>query len=259
MQKNRILGLIAIMVAIGVNALANIVPFNGMNTGQVADQYPIYFFPAGYVFSIWTVIYIGTFIYAVYQLLPQQRSNKRFDSVSVWFTISSVCNGLWIIAWHYGYLGISVLLMIGLLFSLIKVYLTLGIGRFTVSRTEWLCSRLPFQIYLGWISVATIANISVALYVWQWTPLGLPGTTWAAIMIVAASLLAVVMQFRFRDSAFVLVVIWALLGIVVRYPNESTIILTAGAAASLLLGTLITLLSLEWGHQLVPLQKPRRP
>lgn len=261
-QKNSVLwsviSIIALIATVVVNALANIIPFNGMNTGEVANQYDIFFFPAAYVFSIWTVIYIGLAIFVVYQLLPSNRSNTRLQAVAPWFVLNSALNSVWMVAWHYNAVLLSVLFMLGILTTLLVIYYKLRIPDLEVSLHEQVCARLPFRIYLGWISVATIANISTWLFTLDIHPFGLPDPTWAAIMIVVAGLLAIAMLFRFRDIWFAAVVVWAVLGIMVRFPEIESIQFTAGVSSSILLGMLIAGLYLQFRHQLIPLHRKKQ-
>ena len=159
----RTLNIVAIIVTIAMNALANIVPFNGQNTGQISDMFKVFFVPAGYVFSIWGVIYLGFVAFAVYQALPAQRDNKTLAAITPLFLVSCVANVVWLLLWHYNQFPLTLFFMIVLLLSLIAIYLRLDIGRGPVTpAVKWMLN-LPFSIYLGWITVATIANFTSVL------------------------------------------------------------------------------------------------
>src|SRR5687767_4589118 len=114
---------------IAVNALANILPINNQNTGEISDRFEVYFTPAGYVFSIWGLIYIGLIAYSIYQALPAQRDNKALDETAPWYWLSSAANIVWILLWHYNLFYTTLLAMGLLLISLIMIYVRLNIQR----------------------------------------------------------------------------------------------------------------------------------
>jgi translocator protein len=172
MKFRQVLNILTFILVVGVNGLANSLPINNQTTGEISDNYPVMFTPAGYVFSIWGLIYLGLLGFVIYQALPAQRDNPRLDRVGYWFVWSCIFNSIWIFLWHYELMLWSVLVMLGILVSLILVYLHLEIGRNRVPLGESLLARLPFSIYLGWISVATIANVSVLLYDLGWDGFG---------------------------------------------------------------------------------------
>ena len=129
----QIITVIAVVATIVVNALANILPFNGQETGAISDRFAIYFVPAGYVFSIWGLIYLGLIAYAIFQALPAQRENPRLRSIGGLFLLSSVANIAWIFLWHYEVFAATLPVMLVLLGSLIAIYLRLGTGRTAAS------------------------------------------------------------------------------------------------------------------------------
>ncbi|MAT42691.1 MAG: tryptophan-rich sensory protein [Anaerolineaceae bacterium] len=213
MKITRILNLITFLIVVTINALANALPINGLNTGEISDQFNALFTPAGYVFSIWGVIYLALGAFAVYQILPQQNNNQRVKQIGPWFIISNVFNSLWILAWHYQQFILSFFIMIGILVSLLVLYIRLGVGiRKSPPVERWLVET-PFSIYLGWISVATIANASVVLITLNWGQFGLSAAVWTAVMISIAGLLGILMSFLRREIAYSLVLIWAIIGI----------------------------------------------
>ena len=143
-------------------------PFNGQETGAISDRFAIYFVPAGYVFSIWGLIYLGLIAYAIFQALPAQRENPRLRSIGGLFALASVANIAWIFLWHYEVFPATLAVMLVLLGSLIAIYLRLGTGLTQVSRAETWMVRVPFSVYLGWITVATVANATQLLYFLGW-------------------------------------------------------------------------------------------
>jgi len=204
---------IALIIMIAVNILSNAIPFNGLTAGEISDSFEVYFVPAGYVFSIWSVIYLGLISYAVFQLLAKQRENPRLRQTSWWFVLSCAANSIWLFLWHYGYFALSVVAMLTLLISLIIIYQRLGIGRQTVSSGERWLVHLPFSVYLGWITVATIANITAFLDFFNWNGFGISPEIWTFIMLVVATIVAVLMAYTRKGIAYWLVVIWAFIGI----------------------------------------------
>ena len=166
MEQRKILpylNFIVLLATLWVNYAANALPINNQTTGEISDRFNVLFKPAGYAFSIWGLIYLGLLLFGMYQLLPQKRKSAVIDKIGLFFILSCFANMNWILDWHYELFTFSVIVMVILLFSLIKIYLNLGIGVAEVSlREKWLVHQ-PFSLYLGWISVATIVNIR---YVW---------------------------------------------------------------------------------------------
>ncbi|MFM8320270.1 MAG: tryptophan-rich sensory protein [Chloroflexota bacterium] len=218
----RVLNGLAVAATLAVNALANILPINGQNTGEIANRFAVYFLPAGYVFSIWGVIYAGLIAYAIFQALPSQQTNPRLRRADAPFLLSNLGNAAWLLLWHYNQYAWSMLPITLLLVSLAWVYQALGTGRPAqpgeppVSSAERWMARLPFAIYLGWASVAVIANATAVLDYVGWSGWGFSESTWAVIMLGVAALLGLVMSVRRGDAVFNLVLAWAFAGIGVR-------------------------------------------
>jgi hypothetical protein len=169
----QIVNVLAVIVTITMNILANALPLNGQNTGDISDRFQVLFVPAGYVFAIWGLIYIGFITFGVYQALPSQRVNPRLRRVGYLFALSCVANIAWLFCWHYNQFALSVVVMLALLGLLIAIYLRLEIGVKSVSTVEKWMVNIPFSVYLGWITVATIANITDLLYYIGWNGWGL--------------------------------------------------------------------------------------
>ncbi len=201
-----------------VNFLANALPVAGRTTGEVSDLYPSLFTPAGYTFAIWGVIYILLALFVIYQArdIHKLKKNPVVEKVGIWFFISTLANMAWIFAWHYLLVGLSLVLMIIILISLVVIYLRLDIGRADVTKPELYLVHLPFSVYLGWISVATIANVSAFLIDTGWNRWGLSEATWTVIMIIAGTLIALNALRSRGDVFYTLVFIWAFIGIFVR-------------------------------------------
>jgi benzodiazapine receptor len=235
MKSRQVLNILAFILVVAVNGLANSLPINNQTTGAVSDSYPVMFTPAGYVFSIWGLIYLGLLAFVIYQALPGQRDNPRLERVGYWFIWSCVLNSIWIFLWHYELMLWSVIVIVGLLVSLIMVYLRLETGRSPVPAGEALLARLPFSIYLGWISVATIANVSVLLYSLGWDGFGLTEQVVTVIMLVIGSLLGYLIVRRHGEVAYPLVLVWAFVGIVLKQSGFTLVVVAAGLAAAAML------------------------
>ena len=216
----RVLNAASFVLVIVVNAMANALPINNKTTGALSDQYPNLFVPAGLTFSIWGVIYLLLAVFVVYQLLFRPRQSPTRSSflhrIGPVFVISSLANAGWIFAWHYEQVFLSLAVMTILLLSLIRIYLKLGIGRPGATGREKLLVHLPFSVYLGWITIATIANATALLVDLRWNRFGLGEPFWAVLMILAGIVLALLVLSRRRDVYYALVVDWALLGILLK-------------------------------------------
>lgn len=203
--------IIALVLMIVVNGLAGSTELiGGQDTAAVSNKIPALFTPAGYVFSIWGVIYLGLIVYAVYQALPAQRENPRLRSTGYIFVLSCAANIIWLFLWQFEILWASIIVMAALLATLIAIYLRLGTGRTAAPQAERLAVRLPFSIYLGWISVATIANAAAVLYRAGWTS---GGELWTVVMLGAAVIIAALMSYYRADVAYQAVLVWAFIGI----------------------------------------------
>jgi hypothetical protein len=213
----QIIVVLALLGTITVNILANALPLNGLNTGEISDRFQVYFVPAGYVFSIWGLIYLGLIAYAIFQALPAQRENPRLRATGWWVVLGGLANGIWIFLWHYEQFPLTIIAMLVLLASLIVTYLRLGIGKTTVATAEKLAVRLPFSIYLGWITVATVANVTSLLDYLKWDRFGIAPETWMVIILAAVLVIAVLMNFTRRDVAYAAVILWALAGISIKH------------------------------------------
>ncbi|WP_182201427.1 TspO/MBR family protein [Paraliobacillus salinarum] len=213
-MKVFISNLVAILMVIAVNGLANILPINGQTTGEISNQLPVLFTPAGYVFSIWGLIYALLVLWVLRQLPSQRRDLPLYQETFGLFWISCVLNVAWILSWHYNYFAVSVIVMISLLITLIVMYLKVK------ERKQNTLDLLPFSIYLGWISVATIANISYYLIYIDWNGFGLSDQIWTMIMLVIAAVLAIWFRSSERDIFYPLVFVWAIIGIGVK--NQAT-------------------------------------
>jgi hypothetical protein len=193
--------------------------------------------PAGYVFAIWGIIYIGWIAFTIYQFRASQKEDPRLRRLGYVFALSNIANAAWLFAWHYNLFGLSVLIMLTLLGLLIASYLRLDVNHASVSRVERWSVDIPFSVYLGWITVATVANITAWLYFIDWNGFGISAPTWAVIMIVIASVVGLLMAFKRHEVAYLLVLVWSFIGIAVKQASTVNVAATAWIAASLMLIT----------------------
>ena len=200
----QVLVVLAVIAVIAVNIIAVALPLNGLDTGEISDRFDIYFVPAGYVFSIWSLIYL-----------------------------------IWLFLWHYEVFNFTLVAMLAILLSLIAIYLRLDVGRVQVSTGEKWCVNIPFSTYLGWISVATIANTTQLLYYLGWNGWGISPEIWAVIMLAAGVVISAAMSLRRADIAYSLVLVWAYVGIALEHASTSIVATSAWIAAGLILVILV--------------------
>ncbi|MFX1254824.1 MAG: hypothetical protein ACFFCZ_24645 [Promethearchaeota archaeon] len=235
----QIVNLIALILTILINVLANAIPIGGKNTGELSDALPNLFVPAGLTFSIWFVIYLLLTIFAIYQardLISPEKQNMPFlYRISYIFLLSSIANIVWIFLWHYQQVLFSLFLMVVLFLSLLAIYLRLDIGRAEVPRNEKLFVHVPFSVYIGWITVATIANVTAFLVSINWDGFGIPEEIWTIIVIAVAVIITLAMLFTRKDIAYSLVVVWASIGIVIKQITGAILVATTAAIGAVII------------------------
>jgi len=232
------------ILTIVINSLAGgTTLIGGKLTATISDSNPTLVTPAGYVFSIWGIIYILLGAFVIYQALPS-RNNRGFTERIGWlFVLSSIINVVWIFFWQFEYLAVSVVLIFLLLATLIAIYVRLGVGKSKVGLDDRLAVHLPFSVYLGWITVASIANVATALVSLNWDGAGITAEIWAIFVVAVALVITALMLITRRDIAYSLVIIWALVGIAVKQSGNQTIVMLAEIStvivAVMLLATII--------------------
>lgn len=243
MNSKHILRQLAVIVSLVFtlvsNALASILPINGITTEEISDSFPVFFTPAGYVFAIWGVIYLGLIVLTVVHSLPARRDDPAFIAIGPWLVAANLFNGIWIYFWHYLIIPVSMILIIGLLVSLIMIYLKLGIGRGGLTGSDRWTVGLPISIYLGWASVATVANAAVMLYDLGWRGAPLSEPLWAAVVIVVALGLGLAMIWDRREIAYPAVLIWAFIGIYMQQSPRSMVVGWVALAGAAVLAVVI--------------------
>lgn len=234
----QMINLLSVILALTVNILASTLPLNGQNTAEISDRFQVYFVPAGYVFSIWGIIYIGWITFTIFQFQRSQKESPRLRRLGYLFALSNLANATWLFCWHYNQFGLSVLVMLALLGLLIASYLRLDVNRSSGSRLEYWSVDVLFSVYLGWITVATVANISDWLYYIGWDAFGISAQAWAVLMVFVASLLGLAMAISRGDVGFLAVLVWAFIGIAVKQ-TSAPIVVGAWIAAVLMLGLML--------------------
>ncbi len=221
-MKNKIIKIFAGITYIAmvvVNFLANSLPINNRSTGAISDAYPNLFAPAGITFSIWGLIYLLLGMYIIYQFINLKKEKKKKEDllkkINILFIITSIANILWIFAWHYDFIGISIIIMAALLISLIKIANILRIKEMT--RLEKIFIHTPFSIYFGWITIATIANITVFLVSINWNGFGVSDLIWTNIVLIIGLIIGTLRLHKDKSIAYGLVLIWAYLGILFKH------------------------------------------
>ncbi|MBI9049969.1 MAG: hypothetical protein JEZ00_11150 [Anaerolineaceae bacterium] len=243
MKTRQIINFTGLLFMLFIKILADTLPLNNLTGTQVSAAIPALFNPAGYVFVIWWFIYLSMLAFGVYQLLPAQKNNLRIQQMGYWFTLSCVLNSLWIVFWHYGQIAISLLVMLGLLFCLIKIYIRSEIGKIKPTKPErWLIDT-PFSIYLGWISVSTVTNIAALDFINGWNGWGLSYEGWTILMILGISALAIWMMCLRHDIAFPMVIAWSLSGIYIARQEYPMIASTSAVMAIVIVIFLLMLLA----------------
>jgi hypothetical protein len=239
MEKNilKIGVLFAYVQMIAMNALANILPINNRTTGQLSDQLENLFTPQGTTFSIWGLIYLLLLIFAVANLMGATDPQK--NRIRKLFIVNTLLNSSWILAWHYESWGLSLLIMLGILSTLILITQVTNDIKPFLERLRW---QLPFTVYFGWITVATIANTTAVLVAYEWGGLGISPTNWTVIILFIGLLIGLRQLLRLNQIAYGLVLVWAYAGIYLKHidPNAfhrayPSVVNTAGICIGLLL------------------------
>jgi benzodiazapine receptor len=235
--------IIAFVLTVVVNSLAGSTTLiGGVNTAQISDSNPTLITPAGYVFSIWGIIYVLLGVFVIFQALPSQREKEYTKKIGWLFVLSSILNIVWLFLWQYEFLSLSIVLMFLLLATLIMIYIRLGIGKSPVTLREKLAIHVPFSVYLGWITIASIADVSVTLVSVNWNGFGIGPEIWATLIIIVALVITLLVLATRKDIAYALVIVWALTGIAVKQSgNQNIVTLTEASAIIVLLALAATI------------------
>lgn len=237
-QTLSILNMVAVLFTIGINYYSQLYTINGNKVSDMSDEYNNLFTPAGYAFAIWGIIFLALLIFAGYQIYRTLVRKETFNFISqsgLWFALATVGTGLWILVWLYDYTLVSVLVMLVILFSLIKIVVNTNMEMWQAPAKTIVFGWWPISIFAGWIAVATIANFSAYFSKIGWEGAPLSATSWTIVLIVIATLLNLVLIYTRGMREFAMVGVWALMAIYVRHQNSyETIATTALAGAALI-------------------------
>jgi len=227
LQLLQVGNIIVVILTIIVNGLANILPIGGKNTGELSDNIPNLFVPAGLTFAIWGIIYVLIILFAIYlakDMFKKEKTTKPFlEKISFFFILASLANIIWIFLWHYEQILLSLLAMILLFISLLMIYLRLNIGIEKVSMKEKLFVHVPISVYIGWITVATIANVTAVLVTVNWDGFGISEQIWTMLVIIVATIITILILVTKKDYAYSAVIVWALIGIYIKRIADDSI------------------------------------
>lgn len=218
----RWLNLSAFLAMVTVNVLANLLPLGGMTMGEISAQYPSPLTPAPAAFAIWSVIYIGLMLTMLYQLGTSKKTEsgaELSDQIGPWFVVSCLANMGWIFSWHFGAQTLAMIWMFVLLGTL--VFLQKEVRGLDHSWQERWLVKAPISLYFGWMTVATIASVSVWLMSLGFTGWGVPSQVWQAVVVLLGGLIVAVGIFKNRDSLYGLAAMWGYAGILIRQLSAS--------------------------------------
>jgi len=227
-----------------LNGMANALPLNGVNTGQLSDGIPNLFVPAGLTFAIWGLIYlllIG-YVIAVFKAATSASGLEAWAPADgMLFSANAALNAVWILAWHWRLIPLSLLIMAGILGTLIAM-MERNHERATGPATAAAQGgpilrfflRVPVLVYLGWICVATIANVTALLVTMGWNGWGLDPLVWTILVIAVGAAVGAYLAVARGAVSAGLVVAWAYAGIILKRSgidaaSSLPIIVAAGA------------------------------
>jgi hypothetical protein len=222
----QVLNFLFFIIMVTMNTLAVVLPLNGKSTKELSDKYPNLFVPAGITFSIWSVIYLALLIFCIYQVRslfskkPEPHLAMILNAIGYLFILNATFNALWIVAWHYEILPLSIVFMIGILGTLIQINKNLRPVQPYISGGIKVIVKASFGLYLGWICIATIANVTAILVAYGIMPTGFSGQSWTCIMVLVGSIIGFITTINVRNGFVGLAIIWALIGIIIARNND---------------------------------------
>ncbi|MFS4418409.1 tryptophan-rich sensory protein [Maribacter sp. 2307ULW6-5] len=239
-----ILNLLSVLAVIAVNYVSQALRFNDTTIGDISQKYNNLFTPASYAFAIWGLIFLGLLAYGIFQVYRAFFTEETHDfmvQTGYWFVAANVLNALWVFAFVYEHTGLSVLIMLGILLSLIKVILNTNMERWHAPKKIIVFVWWPICLYAGWISVATIANISAYLTKLGWEGAPFSEEVWTIVMIVVATGLNLIVIHRRNMREFAAVGVWALFAIFIRHREA-----VEPVAYTALVGSVVIFAHMAW-------------
>jgi benzodiazapine receptor len=246
----QVLGVVVLVAVLWMNGMAGAGTLSGESIGLIANRYTSYFLPAGWVFGIWSLIYLSLIAFTVYQALPGQRENAALGRLGLGWAVNGVLNIAWVVTFSFSLFGVSLLVMVALLVNLVWINEKVGAGHTELGRLDRVFVAFPFGLYLAWISVALISNtFQFATYA-QWSGFGIDGAVWSAVMMAVATGLAAFMVVHRGAWVFPVVNAWAFVGIAARFPDVPVVAGTAYAMTAL--GFVALVAGLAWRRRRKP-------
>ncbi|QHT68019.1 tryptophan-rich sensory protein [Rhodocytophaga rosea] len=249
-SRNRIwrwAALVAVLVNIFFNYNMNANPPGGLTNAEVSARYPTLFTPAGYAFSIWGVIYLSFIGYIIFQLLPSQRKQHVYDVLAKPLIITSILSICWLFSFSYELLLLSVCIIVLMLFTAIVLFVR-SKEAIQSGQVNKLIS-VPFALYAGWLSVATIANTSLWLTSMDWEGGSWGAIPWTMIMIGVAAVLGVVVSYKLKDIVFPSVVVWAIIAIYIARQNQEQTVATFALVTAIILAVWVIVNTIRLGKK----------
>ncbi|MEO8072442.1 MAG: tryptophan-rich sensory protein [Acidobacteriota bacterium] len=233
----QILVIIATLGVIAINYFAAQGYINNITPATISDKYPTFITPSGYAFAIWSLIYLGLIAFSIYQALPSQSENPRFKNIRTIYIANCAANCLWIYLWHYD----QILAALGVMFVILGTLVLINVNlRNAETFAETWLARIPFSLYFGWITVATILNFTIALVFLGVNTTESTSIILGSILIVAAVLLGILIRFKLGIFAYPLAIAWALTAIAVKQSGKTAIVVCAAFGVIALLVTALT-------------------
>jgi hypothetical protein len=234
-----ILNFLSVILTLFVNYYTQAVKLNGNTIGSLSSEYVNLFTPASYAFAIWGVIYLGLLAFSSYQLYQafgHKTDLKFLQQTNYWFILANLANAAWVVVWLYEYTGLSIVFMLLILFSLVKIILNTNMERWDAPLKIIAFSWWPICLYSGWIAVATIANFSAYLAKIGWSGGVFSEVQWTVIMIVIAAMLNIIIIYTRNMREFAAVGIWALFAIFIRHYSDEGLIAYVALGGAILIG-----------------------
>ncbi|MCM4171754.1 hypothetical protein DHD32_09690 [Arenibacter sp. TNZ] len=241
-RKLSIINLLSVVLVIAVNYISQAVRINDTTIGELSQRYTNLFTPASYAFAIWGLIFLGLLAYAFFQIKVVFFDRKELAFIKQtgnWFAFANVLNALWVIVFAYNYMGLTVIIIAGILISLLKIIINTNMERWDAPKEIIVFSWWPICFYSGWITVATIANIALYLTKIGWNGAFLTEVQWTIVLIIVATLINLVIIYKRNMREFAAVGVWALFAIYIRHQGGLEIIAYSALACSAVLLSVI--------------------
>jgi translocator protein len=239
------------VATVAVNGAAVAIPLGGVTTAELSDRFPVPIVPANYVFSIWSAIYLLVLGFTIWQALPSRREDPTLRRLGYLPALTGVLNTAWVLLWQYQVFALTVPVMLALLITLIAIWLRLREGSTAAAPAAqgWLVA-LPFSVYLGWITVATIANITQMLCLAGFRGEIMPAELWAVALLAVGLGITSILVLRGRDVPYGAVISWAYAGIAAKRSAVPLVPVVAAGGAALVLVMIgfVVVRSLPRGH-----------